>query len=144
MVLYNGRDSGLTDDDEFDVSEFLFGKNGSQRARYFDKGYAFFRDLMDTGVDEDFLIELARHLLSLGLNDARELDDEDPFIVQLRDEHGYEKDDIGFFIPELARRLQNIGPVAVLGGGVNECLAEVLILLKAMRVPFTVVDEFVY
>ena len=53
-------------------------------------------------------------------------------------------DDYFVGVPELRSHLLKWSGADICGGGLNECLEEVLILADAMRIKFNIVRQFVY
>lgn len=152
-LLYNGPDLGL--ESESDYIEWLVDNNLSDEAldkiRFFEKGYNFFRNAMDQGIDHDEIVRLLSYMAKNDINDSRDLDDDlwnaylqsfpaDADIVDfLRDNED------AIFIPDLIDELDDVSSnVLVMGGGKDECLAEVLIALKYLGKAYKLIPEFVY
>lgn len=151
VILYNGEELGMISESE--LIEWLYNigvkEQTIDRATFYDKGYAFFRYCMDSGIDEDDIVQLVRFMRDNDINDSRDIDEEswDNFIEQftsnqIRDLLEYADDCIS--IPDLMDFIQNYSNITLIGGGINECLKEVEIALKALNKPYKTMDEFVY
>jgi hypothetical protein len=126
------------------------------RWKVISKNYAFFRGLMDAGIDEDDqeLVKLAQFLRKYNLNDAREICPDNPKIwktYQKEFKHSplqnINFEDYGFYLPEdLITDLENSlrDGVVLVGGGRQECLKEVALLLRVLGIKFTIHEELTY
>lgn len=120
------------------------------------KNYAFFRGLMDAGVDEDDseIVRLAQFMRKHRLVDAREICPDN-----LKVWKAYQKEfknsplqnidfeDYSFYLPEdlisdLEAQIRD--GVVLIGGGRNECLKEVALLLRVLEIKFTINEELTY
>ena len=153
--LYNGKDTvGNMDKNEY--SYWLY-ENGLKEsvldyARFYDKGYAFFRSCMDDGHDEQEIVNLVKHMIKHNINDSRDIDEEmwNSFMA----EYGYNSSDVRDFlepaqdcinIPDLMDYLQKFsGKIVICGGGINECFKEVEIALNALGKNYNVLTKFTY
>lgn len=151
LLLYNGEQLGMVS--EHDYRDWLF-TNGVKEdlaysVRMIDKGYAFFRYCMDSGIDEDATVDLVKFMRSNSINDSRDIDKEmwDAFIQQYPHHDVREllenADDL-VSIPDLMDDLSSLSNIMLTGGGINECLKEVEIALKALGKPYTTIEEFTY
>lgn len=135
--------------DEFSDDEQIY-----DRFKVLTKEYAFFRGLMDSTIgDEEFIVELGKLLIKNGMTDAREIidlpfDEQEPF-EKLFTKYSLEIDfeDHSFYIPydlkeSLEKNVQN--GVHIVGGGYEECLSEVCLLLDMMDIEYVVLDEYTY
>lgn len=119
------------------------------------KQYAFFRGLMDAGVDEndEELIKLARFLRKHNLIDAREIFDIEEVLSKYQEEFKHSPlqninfNDYSFYLPEdlLLSLEEQVKPgVILIGGGRNECLKEVSLLLKVLDINHSINEEYTY
>lgn len=96
-VFYNGEDFGF--ESEYDIRDWYSENNCSERTqekmRFFEKNYAFFRDLIDDGVDDEKIIEIGKLLLRTNKYDWRDLVEEE---LGLED---YNVNSYGFNIPDV-------------------------------------------
>jgi hypothetical protein len=150
--LYNGHDTlGMTSESDY---KWWWLQNGLEEhivdgARFYDKGYAFFRYCMDEGVDDEDTTELVRYMIEKGVNDSRDLDKEfwDEFVERFGKEHLRELMEFSgdcINIPDLMGELEDYRGVVLCGGGIKECLKEVEIALNAMGTPFSVLTKYTY
>lgn len=150
--LYNGEDTlGMISESAYQNWWYDQGldEDIAFNAHYYDKGYAFFRYCMDSGIDETQIVNLVRYMIANNVNDSRELEEEfwDGFIDQYGDtdiRELVEFSDDCINIPDLMDELSNYDNIVICGGGINECLKEVEIALDALNKPFSKLDEFTY
>jgi hypothetical protein len=153
--LYNGKDTvGNMDKNEY---SFWLYENGLKEsildyAKFYDKGYAFFRSCMDDGHDEQEIVNLVKYMIKHDINDSRDINEEmwNGFMA----EYGYNSSDVRDFlepaqdcinIPDLMDYLQKFsGKIVICGGGINECFKEVEIALSALGKNYNVLTKFTY
>lgn len=80
VALYNGGD--YSDDWVEDVQEFWMNFGASEdlvhgQIEWIEKGYAFFRGWMDTGIPDKIILRTIRKMIEVGAYDSRELTAED-------------------------------------------------------------------
>jgi hypothetical protein len=150
--LYNGEDTmGMVSEHEYRYWLFENGldEDIAYEATLYDKGYAFFRNCMDRGGEDDELVNLVRFMRSNNINDSRELDEE--FWNAFIDEYGSEnikelmedsEDCIN--IPDLMDVLERLNNIVLVGGGINECLKEVELALDALDKNYDTWHKFTY
>jgi len=154
IFYYNGADTvGTMDEHEYrnwwydhEMSEeVLEGSN------FYDKGYAFFRNCIDEGIEDEEIVNLVRFMMKNDINDSRELTEEfwEAFMKEGNLEYSDIKDLLEFSddcinIPDLMDHLRNFSNVVLCGGGHNECLKEVNIALDALNMPYETIAKFVY
>lgn len=152
--LYNGHDTlGMVK--ESDYISWLYEHGVEEevidRINFYDKGYNFFRNAMDSGVDHDEIVHLISFMAKHRVNDSRDVDGdmwdaymgEYPNDMNIREKLEGNEDAIN--IPDLIGTLSGLGSgMVVMGGGKSECLAEVLIALKYFGKSFKLDSRFVY
>src|SRR5690606_17212323 len=117
--------------------------------------YAFFRGLIDLGVDDDDseLVKLARFMRKYKLTDYREiLEEEDihsKFLKSFKNSPllNIDFEDYSFYLPEdLIEDIESKikSGVVLVGGGRNECLKEVALLLRVLDISYTIHEELTY
>lgn len=142
-AVFNGEELDM--DKEYEVIDFYM-ENGMDddlvyKIRFFDKGYAFFRDLMDDGVDEDIIVELGKKMINGDINDWRDLEDtlEDLGLDE------YERDSMMFYIPDVMSFVKSLPDnCVVVGGGEAECLREIELCFRMLDKPYTLNHDFIY
>ena len=153
--LYNGYDTlGMVDENGY---RYWLVENGLDEsvldsARFYDKGYAFFRYCMDEGADEEEIVNLVKYMIQHSINDSRDIDEEmwNGFMGQ----YGYTSSQVrdllesasdAINIPDLMEFLQRYsGKLVICGGGINECFKEVEIALNALEKNYNVLTKYTY
>ena len=155
LMLVNAEQDGFTDDnirqDIIPWWQDIFLENrvptdAMHSWEWFDKGYGFLRAWM-TCVDESTIIKTIREMYSQGVTDSRELFDED--IEKLEAFIGEEWDPKLYHDPLIVEwisvsKLKEFNGGYICGGGRNECLKEVQLIMNAFNIKYKVIDKFVY
>lgn len=137
----------LSDNEDMDDSFY------SQFNTIINKQYSFFRNLMDNKtIPEEDLIKLGKFLIKNNLNQAREIFEDEEKKVLFDKEFKYSPllnidfDSDHFELPQdLVESLSNLGTNLILvGGGRNECLKEISLLLDIMEIPHSIHEELTY
>lgn len=116
----------------------------------FTKEYAFFRSLMDEGYSDELIVELGKLMRKYNIKDAREISGSDfeEIFKDLFNRHSVEIDfeDFPFYLPhDLMENLSNLPDnVIIVGGGVNECLKEIELLMQILDKPYSVNNQYCY
>ena len=153
LFLFNGPDLGGVDENELknfyleklDYDEDKYNEL-MRKSQFFDKGYAFFRDMMDSNLcflKED-IVKIVKYMINNDINDIRDLSKKDVENINVDDLAVEELEDYGFWIPELQNILPDWNGADILGGHKDECLAEVDILADAMDLQFNHINQFIY
>jgi len=114
-----------------------------------DKGYGYFRSWMSSGVDEHIIIATIRELYSQKVNDTRELNFPEP------DQRTAQQNLIASTVEEMGNdplttewtsvaQLKKFSGAYIVGGGRNECLREVELLMNAFNIKYRRIDSLVY
>jgi len=154
LFLFNGEDtlgmiseSALKDYyfEKLDYDEEVFDELLS-KSEFFDKGYGFFRDVMDSGVcfDRNQIVKIVKYMLDNDLQDIRDLSEEDVDAIGVNELLFDDLEDYGFYVPELSEVLPSWNGSALAGGARDECMAEVEILGAAQGLNFHHIDDFIY
>jgi hypothetical protein len=155
VVLYNGKET-LDMIEETELMNWYIEKGLNadylDNITFFDKGYAFFRYCMDSGIDVDDIVLLVKFMYKNKIYDSRDITESkmwDNFVKEydkphLRELLEFADDNIN--LPDLMFKLKNMvsGHVKLCGGGRNECLSEVEIALKALDINYELEEEFIY
>jgi hypothetical protein len=149
IVFYNGEEIGGPPLNEHTM--WLYEQGVSEEIldsfTFIEKSYAFFRACMDEGY-EDGLVELVRYMYRNEIYDSRELSEDD--LEQLDNDRAVmeflRKEVDVVSIPDIMLRLDRMGlsRVSVSGGGDNECLEEVRIILDALQIAYIDVRNYIY
>lgn len=149
--LFNGPDLGFPSESEYKWWWIENGLNEEiiENSSWFDKGYAFFRYCIDSGIDDEEVVALVKFMINNNINDSKDITEE--FWNEFIEEYNFsdvrdllEISDDCINIPELMNELRPMSNIVVCGGGINECLKEVEIALQALDKPYNVLTKFVY
>ena len=130
--------------EESDYNDDLYKKLNSSQTIWYDKGYAFFRGWLDNGADWSFIKKAIRFMMQNKVNDSRDIEPdiwEEKFPNEWED---YMVDDM-IYLPDIPLNvLKKFQGAYIVGGGKNECLKEVQILMSIFNIKATPVKEFIY
>ena len=79
VFLFNGPELGFPSESEY-IMWLL--ENGLEEEvidsiNFYDKGYNFFRTMIDAGMDSDDMVNMIKYMVDNGINDSREIEDWD-------------------------------------------------------------------
>lgn len=126
----------------------------SDRLSAFTKNYAFLRGFMDKGIDDEEIVSLGKFMLKHNITDGRDIAEDEEEVQEefnqlFKNSSFFELsfDDYTFYLPddlisELRERVKD--GVTIIGGGENECLKEVCLLLQMLDIKYKVESSFVY
>lgn len=146
LYLYNGPELGFENynievidwlADHIDYDEDII--DSISKIKFVDKGYGFFRNLMDAGLDLDEIIKLIRYMYDNNITDSRDIEEETYERLGI-DDPGED----GIWIPEIMYNLEDYNNIILCGGGETECLLEVELCLKALNKPYKKLKQFIY
>jgi len=156
LMFVNAEQDGLTDDTIEDIKMFWEETIGDEidwdRFEIVDKGYGFFRSWMDNGVEEKTIIKTIRELYRQKVSDSRKLfngEDSEYYEEKMKEFLGDEYEDWMLYEPLMVEwtsvsQLKDFNSSYIVGGGRNECLREVELLMNAFNIKYKRVDEYVY
>jgi hypothetical protein len=153
LYYYNGPDT-VGDDTKDDIIRWLYEKSDyddelldkleSRDVIWYDKGYAFFRAWMDEGADVSFIIKAIRWMAGRKIWDSREIEPEEWQEKFPNDWEDFMEDDM-LNIPDIPLSiLKSFSGAYLVGGGKDECLKEVEILMSAFNIRAKKVRDFIY
>lgn len=167
LMYVNADDSGLTEDnierniypwwaEIFEDLGYDFYEDGLPKMEFYDKGYGYLRGWMDSGVDERIIIQTVREMYRQKVYDSRDLFDGDPDKLNefVRSHTGRLYHDIP--VPSVItdepisvgwaalNQLKRYNNCYLIGGGAEECLAEVALLMSAFNIKYTKVNNLIY
>lgn len=155
VFLYNGADTlDMINENEYKMwllEEVGINEDVIVDAAFYDKGYAFFRYCMDSGIDEDNIVDLVKFMMKHNITDSRDIDEEmwDEFMKEtnhslqdVRELLEYAGDMIN--IPDLMDFLKMYNNIVLTGGGIDECLKEVEIALLSLDKNYNILSTFTY
>lgn len=122
------------------------------RFQIVDKGYGYFRSWMDEGVNPAVIIRVIRTLYANKVNDTRLLfggEDDPGYEDAMRKLVGPEFKDWMLSDPIITEwtsvaQLKRFNGAYIVGGGRDECLREVEILMNAFNIRYKRIDSLVY
>lgn len=160
LMFVNAEQTGLTEDTIQDVKTYwdatargeLYGSHDEAaepvidwgRFTIVDKGYGYFRAWMDLGVSDTVIIKVIRALYQQKVNDSRDL-----LVTELKQLVGTEWQDWMEDDPIIVEwtsvaQLKQFSGSYIMGGGRNECLREVELLMNAFNIKYKRIDGLVY
>ena len=139
-------------EDPFDMWDEMVEEFYSEnfQPKIFTKEYAFFRSLMDEGYSDELIVELGKLMRKYNLTDAREISESDFYEIfnELFESHGVNIDfeELPFYLPhDLLENLDKLpNNVTIVGGGVNECLKEVELVMQILDKPYAINHQYCY
>jgi len=154
IFLFNGPDLGFPDENEY---KYWLLENGANEdvianANFYDKGYAFFRYCMDNSLDDNAIANFVRFMYENDIRDSRDMTRE-MWAKYLRQHRKTDKKEVYellrdsgdcVHIPDLMDYIKRYNNIILTGGGINECLKEVEIALKALNKPYQVYQKYTY
>lgn len=169
LMFVNAEDQGMTGDSVHDIQQYWedtliemgYGKAEEEgedesgdyyyheaespidwrRFTVVDKGYGYFRAFMDQGVEPARIIKMIRYLYQHRLNDAREVEDDDYIAIMGSDRLRDENFSINW---TSVAQLKRFNGAYLVGGGREECLREVELLMNAFNIKYKRIDRLVY
>jgi hypothetical protein len=138
--------------EEWDPEDYDDSPIDWSRFQIKDKGFGFFRSFMDRGIEDKTIIRLIRLMYQSRVNDSRDLfggEDSDDYAVNFEQFVGPEfkrwmlDDGITVNWTSVAQ-LKRFSGSYIVGGGRNECLREVELLMNAFNFKYKRIDSMVY
>lgn len=122
---------------------------------FVEKDYGFFRNWMDNGVSDNVIKKVIREMYRLKITDSREVDYENE---EIEDSYwkkflGNDFDDFddfimfedGIYLPDInLSTLKKFSGSNLAGGGRNECLKEIQLLMSSLNIRYKLVNNFIY
>lgn len=139
--LYNGSEIGYTDD-KFNLIEWLVDELGVneyvvEKIYFYEKVYGYFRSIMGrNNISDSDIIRVIKYMLKTDTWDSREIEEENWNKYKLSTEikeiaFDYE-DNIYLPDPTLIDLMKKRNSPILIGGGKDECLKEIELLLVAL------------
>jgi len=163
LMFVNAEDSGLTSDTIDSIKlyweEIVTELSGDyedespvnwDRFEIVDKGYGYFRSWMDSRMDSRIIIATIRELYSQRKSDSRDLvfpdDVKEMTPIQLEIQDAIEEmgDDPLIVNWISVGQLRKFNGAYIMGGGRDECLREVELLMNAFNIKYKRIDSLVY
>jgi hypothetical protein len=160
LMFVNAEDQGQTADTVADVKlywedtmrELANDYENEQpidwsRFQIVDKGYGYFRSWMDQGVSPAAIIRVIRAMYLNRISDSREFEDIDPELLPRLVGSEWDAwmyhDAITTNWTSIAQ-LKRFSGAYIVGGGRNECLREVELLMNVFNIRYKRIDSLVY
>lgn len=156
LMFVNAEDQMMTSDTVDDVRIYWedsgFDPDNWNRVQIVDKGYGYFRTFMDQGVPESGIIKTIREMYRQKVTDSRALfdgEDNENYIEDMNqllgsnDWSSLYDDGIGVKWTSVSQ-LKRFSGSYIMGGGRDECLREVELLMSAFNIKYKRIEEFVY
>jgi len=157
LMFVNAEQEGLTTDTVADVQMYWedsgFDPDNWGRVEVYDKGYGYLRSWMDIGIEPKYIIQTIREMYKQRVNDSRMLFGEDeekqleflrPVAESINTTPDTLIDDgisVGWAAMDQLKRYNNC---YLIGGGREECLKEVALLMNAFNIKYKLIDELIY
>jgi hypothetical protein len=138
LVFFNGTDLGYEGQREMEEAYRRWGIS-LRKTVFQEKTYGWFREYMDTGYDPQPLVN---YMVQNDINDSREIDDE-----KIQEIMGREELPAGpIFMPAypIVPTLSDWNGADLCGGGEQQCLNEMKILMDSINMDYSVVSRWVY
>ena len=153
LMFVNAEDQGLSGDTINDIKIFWedsgFSPDNWYRVKIVDKGYGYFRSWMDTGIEESIIVKTIRYLYQSKVNDTRDLEfpqfsERTPELLNIKSAVEEMNDDPLIVEWASVAQLKKFNGSYIMGGGRNECLREVELLMNAFNIKYRRIDSLVY
>lgn len=161
LMFVNAEQDGLTSDTVEDIKVYWedsgFDPSQWSRVKIVDKGYGYLRSWMDQDVHPRVIIQVIREMYRQKVWDSSQLfgGNEEKFLEFIENVcggniHAYcpntrvvlgDSISVGWAAVDQLRRYNDC---YIMGGGANECLREVTILMNAFNIKYTVLQDYVY
>jgi len=135
LYFFNGQDVCL--DTKHDVIHYLLDNNLNEQIVeqivFVEKTYAFFRGWMDTNIDDETIISTGKRMIEQYINDSREID------------LNFDTKEV-LYIPDFISfdYFKSFNNSLVCGGGRDECLKEMTLLMDMLDIKHKLIEELVY
>lgn len=157
LAFINAEDTGLTMDIVDGVKEYWkdSGFTNLKNTKFVDKGYGYLRSWMDEGISPKMIIKTIRLLYQEKLSDSRELfgsEDDPDYEEKFRKFFEDNNEPFEDFVLDDSinvnwiniQELKNFNNCYIMGGGENECLREVELIMNAFNIKYKRIQQFVY
>lgn len=150
FYFFNGSDLGI-DDTHQEISYYLL-ENGLEEEKlnsiiFIEKSYGFFRTWMDYGVNEDIIVYTIKYMIENNIYDTRDIGVD--ILESIFKKFGEDFDErlindpMGLPTFDL-NKFKSIRSCDICGGGRNECLLEIELLLEALDIKYNRIEYLIY
>lgn len=150
LMFINAEETQVSNDTRSDCVEYWLDNGLDEEKLYqlrvVDKGYGHFRAWMDF-VSEETIVRVARFMIENRIEDSRDIEMETGTTLEQLMGADYNPDCehdplfLNWVDFDLLRQMRG---AMLCGGGRDECLAEVRIMLDILDIPHTLLSEFIY
>lgn len=145
LILFNGEDLDL--DSLYDIQSWYLDmglkENKMQNIIWKEKMYGYFRDLMDSNIDNHLIIKCIREAVINKVNDSRDLSKE--FIDVMNNKYDLDLNRYPFFIPDISiGLLHEFKNGYICGGSKSQCFREITLFLNALNIRIKEIKKFIY
>lgn len=145
LVLYNGPDLGF--EDKYGIAKFYLSlgipREKIRSMKWFEKSYAWFIEAIEKfGHDE--AVKIVRYMLVNKKRDIRDFTRKDFSKINVPGLTYSKEESMALYLTELYGIINKWNGADICGGGVNQCLAEVLVLAEAMKLKLNVIHQYTY
>jgi hypothetical protein len=151
LMFVNAERDNLTSDTVNDIIQFWEKNKFKQwnRVTINDKGYGYFREWMDAEVSASIIIKAIRRMYQEKINDSRELfggEQSPEYKEKFKEFFGSDYWRLGNIITNWTSvaQLKKFNGAYIMGGGKNECLREVELLMNAFNIKYKRINSLVY
>lgn len=130
---------------------FIENEEFIDRLNVVTKEYGFFRSIMDINLDEEELVRLLKFMFKHNLGDNREIETNCEVLEEFKENFNksplldIDFEDHPVSIPfDLIEELHGLSNVTIVGGGRNECVREIAILLQVLDIDYTVEESLTF
>ena len=144
-VLYNGDQFGWESESDMYYYYQEIGID-CDKCRFFDKGYSFFRDIMDSqSIDNESIVQTIKIMKQNNIRDIQDIDEDTYMSTPLSEYIAF--DDIEnhtFYYPDEVEDFLPNQSFDICGGEWEECLREVLVICDVADKEYNIIKKFCY
>ncbi len=156
LMFVNADEQGLTEDTKESVFQWWYEYGldeetwDSPNFTYYDKGFGYLRDWMDAGKSPRAIIQAIRFMFQMKEYDSRSFFDEydeevgERFMEIIGDEWSPWMEDSPLIVNWVGIDLLRRHSGYICGGGRDECLREVTLMMNAFNIKYKLLEGFVY
>lgn len=138
----------LSKDKKEDVIDYLFSyglhEETFNRISFIPKDYGFLRGWMDNNIPDKIIVNTVKHLINNNIQSSEQIDENQLFkLVSVNNIHTCTIDSI--YLPNFdIDFIKNNNNFEVIGGGKNECLKEITLILDAYDKKYITSNHLIY
>lgn len=163
LMFVNAEDTGISSDTIDDIRQYWEETVGYDydeendeyneiidwsRYKIVDKGFGYLRSWMDNGIDDSVIIKTIRALYQYKFADSRELidiDGENILQTMLGNQYKDWMENEAILVEWVSvKLLKQYNGAYIVGGGKNECLREVELIMNAFNIKYKRISSLVY